>query len=298
MALCEKEELKIKGKVVPRQQMRDLISLKTGGEADLFAIPEDKEDLEVVLSFCKERKIYPLIIGNGTKLLVKEKGVRGVVIKLGASFKQIENHEEEIKVGAGIDLSNLIDFTVKKGLSGLEFLAGIPGTVGGAIVRNAGAFGENISERILSVKMMDRNNSDLVLSNKEIEFGYRTSIFMKRKDWVLVEAKLRLFPGEKDKIFSKLREIKRKKMLSQPLSFPSAGCIFKNPPSYSAGFLIQQAGCAGMRIGDAEVSSHHANFIINKGKATAEDIIRLIEGVQKKVKEKFGIIMETELEII
>jgi len=299
MSLSEKEGLKIKGRVVVHQQMRDLISLRVGGKTDLFVTPEDKKDLATVLSFCKDRRIPHFIIGNGTKLLVKDDGFKGMVIKLGTLFKQIENCGEEIIVGAGMDLSTLIDFVTEKGLSGLEFLTGIPGTVGGAIVRNAGAFGESISRRLLSVRVMDgNNNSDLILSKEDIRFGYRTSIFMKRRDWVLTGAKLRLFPEEKEKILIKLREVKRRKMISQPLSFPSAGCVFKNPPSCSAGLLIQKAGCAGMRIGDAEVSSHHANFIINKGKATAKDIIRLIEEVRRIVKEKFGITLETELEII
>jgi len=293
-----KEGPKIKGKVIPDKPMRDMTSLRIGGAADYFVIPEDLDDLRKILTFCKEGNFPVFIIGNGTKLLVKDEGLRGVVVKLGSSFKQIENHGKVIRVGASVDLSALINFTVDRSLSGLELLAGIPGTVGGAVVRNAGAFGKSLSEKILSVKVLAEDNSDLVLLRDDMEFGYRTSTFWKNKSWVVVEVRLGLTPGTRERIFSLMREARRKKTLTQPLSLPSAGCIFKNPPSFSAGFLIQQAGCAGMRIGDAEVSSHHSNFIVNKGRATAKDMLELMKEVQMRVKDKFGIVLETELEII
>lgn len=293
-----KEGPKIKGKVIPDKSMRDMTSLRIGGAADYFVIPEDLEDLKKILTFCKEGNFPVFIIGNGTKLLVKDEGLRGVVVKLGSSFKQIENHGKVIRVGASVDLSALINFTVDRSLSGLELLAGIPGTVGGAVVRNAGAFGKSLSEKILSVKVLAEDNSDLVLLRDDMEFGYRTSTFWKNKSWVVVEVRLGLTPGTRERIFSLMREARRRKTLTQPLSLPSAGCIFKNPPSFSAGFLIQQAGCAGMRIGDAEVSSHHSNFIVNKGRATAKDMLELMKEVQMRVKDKFGIVLETELEII
>jgi len=298
MEAKQKGKLRIKGKVVTHQPMSDLTSLRIGGMADFFVVPEDLEDLRRVLDFCKENELSFFIIGNGTKLLVRDEGFRGVIIKLGDSFKQIENHNKEIKVGAGVSLPVLINFATEKALSGIESLAGIPGTVGGAIVRNAGAFGQTLSERILSIKVLDRNNSDLTLSKEDVRFGYRTSSFLEKREWVIVEIGLGLFPGEGREIVMRLDEAKKKKTMTQPLSLLSAGCVFKNPSSFSAGFLIQQAGCAGMRIGDAQVSLQHANFIINRGKATAKDVISLMEEVQEKVKNKFGITLETELEII
>ncbi|MFQ6067140.1 MAG: UDP-N-acetylmuramate dehydrogenase [bacterium] len=299
MQIKENQIPKIKGRIVVRQSMKNLTSLKIGGVADFFAVPEDLEDLKLILSFCKREKIPFFVIGNGSKLLVADEGFPGVVIKLGGSFRKIENHKEEIKVGAGADLSTLIDFTAQKGLSGLESLSGIPGTVGGAIARNASAFGRSLSQKVLSAKILDEDDGCLILSNKDMNFGYRSSTFLTHhKDWVIVEVNLSLSPGKKGDIFSRLRETRKRKILTQPISFPSAGCVFKNPSSYPAGYLVQQAGCPGLRIGDAQVSHQHANFIINKGKATAQDVLGLIEEVKKRVQDRFGILLEPELEII
>ncbi|MFQ5835171.1 MAG: UDP-N-acetylmuramate dehydrogenase [bacterium] len=297
MQIKENQIPKIKSRIVAHQSMKNLTSLKIGGVADLFAVPEDLEDLKLILSFCKRKKIPFLVIGNGSKLLVPDEGFKGGIIKLGGSFRKIENHQEEIKVGAGADLSTLIDFTARKGLSGLESLSGIPGTVGGAIVRNASAFGQSLSQRVLSVKILDKDETHVV-TNKDMNFGYRTSTFLAHKDWVIIEVNLALSSGKKEDIFFRLRETRKRKILTQPISFPSAGCVFKNPSSYPAGYLIQQAGCLGMRIGDAQVSHQHANFIINKGKATAQDVLRLIEEVKKRVRDRFGVSLEPELEII
>jgi len=298
MQIREDQLPKIKGKTVIHQSMENLTSLKIGGVADLFVVPEDLEDLKLILSFCKRKKIPFFVIGNGSKLLVPDEGFKGVMIKLGDSFRKIENHKEEIKVGAGADLSTLINFTAQKGLSGLESLSGIPGTVGGAMVRNASAFGQSLSQRVLSVKVLNKGETYFVLSDKDMNFGYRTSTFLAHKDWVIIEVNLALSSGKKEDIFSRLREIRKRKILTQPISFPSAGCVFKNPSSYPAGYLIQQAGCLGLRMGDAQVSHQHANFIINKGKATAQDVLRLIEEVKKRVRDRSGISLEPELEII
>lgn len=294
----EKDIPGIKGKVVIDQPMKELTSIKIGGLADFFVIPDDLDDLKQVLSFCKKENIPFFIMGNGSKLLVKDEGLRGVVIKLGHSFKSIENNGNQIKVGAGVDLTTLIDFATEKGFPGLEFLFGIPGTIGGAIARNVSAFGETLSQKVLSVKVLDGNNSCLALSKKDIDFGYRTSTFLDNKDWIIIEVRLELWSGKKEEIVLRSKEAREKKILTQPLSFPSAGCIFKNPSSHPAGFLIQQAGCLGMKVGNAQVSLQHANFIINKGNATAGDVINLIEKVRKKVKDKFAISLQLELEVI
>ncbi len=298
MQTRKKKRPEIKGKVVIKQPMKELTSLKTGGLADFFVTPEDIDDLKVVLDFCTQEKISPLVIGNGSKLLIRDKELKVVVIKLGEEFKKIKNEDEELIVGAGVNLIHLIDFAAKKGLSGLESLIGIPGTLGGAVVRNASAFGESLSQKIIWAKVLDRNNSGFTLSRKDMDFGYRNSIFLKNKDLVLVEIKLSLSSDSKEKIISKLKEVNRKKIQTQPLSFPSAGCIFKNPSFYSAGYLIQSTGCLGMRVGDAQVSFQHGNFIINKGEARTKDIIQLMEKIRKKVKEKFNILLEPEVEII
>jgi len=298
MEIKELQRLKIRGRVVANQSMKELTSLRIGGEAALFVVPEDLEDLKTVISFCKERGVRLLVIGNGSKLLIRDEGFKGVVAKLGTSFTKIENEGEEITVGAGLDLSTLIDFVAEKGLSGLELLAGIPGTVGGAIARNASAFGQDLGQRVISVRALDNNNGDFTISKEDILFGYRTSIFLGKKDWIITEVKLALSPEKKEDVLSRLREARDKKMKTQPISSPSAGCVFKNPTSSSAGLLIQKAGCSGLRVGDAQVSIQHANFIINKGNARARDIIELIDMVRERVKMSSGITLEPELEII
>jgi len=298
MQIKEMERLKIRGRVVAHQSMKELTSLRIGGQADLFVVPEGLEDLKTVISFCRERRVSFLVIGNGSKLLIRDEGFKGVVVKLGTSFTRIENEGEEITVGAGLDLSTLIDFVAEKGLRGLELLAGIPGTVGGAITRNASAFGQDLGQRVISVRALDNNNGDFTIPKKDILFGYRTSIFLRKRDWTITEVKLALSPGKKEDVLSRLREARDKKMMTQPISLPSAGCVFKNPASSSAGLLIQRAGCSGMRVGDAQVSIQHANFIINKGNATARDTIRLIDMVRERVKASSGITLEPELEII
>ena len=298
MQIKGKNRLKIKGKVVINQPMKELTSIKIGGATDFFVIPQDLDDLKQVLSFCKKEALPFFIMGNGSKLLVRDEGFRGVIIKLGDCFKSIECNGNQIKVGAGVNLSALIDFTANKGFLGLEFLFGIPGTVGGAIARNASAFGETLSQKVLSVKALDGNNNYLILSKEDVNFDYRTSIFLNNKDWIIIEVKLELWPGEKKAITLRLQEVKKRKILTQPLSFPSAGCIFKNPSSHPAGFLIQEAGCLGMKVGNAQVSLQHANFIINKGNATARDVITLIEKIKKRVEDKFNISLDQELEII
>lgn len=294
----EKDKPKIKGRVVINQPTKELTSIKIGGLADLFVIPEDLDDLKKVLSFCRKGNLPFFIMGSGSKLLVRDKGFRGVIIKLGESFKSIVSNGNQVRVGAGVDLATLIDFAAKKSFPGLESLLGIPGTVGGAIARNVSAFGKTLSEKVLSVKVLDGNDNCLVLSKKDIDFGYRTSTFLHNKDWVIIEVRLELWPGKKEEIILRSRQARERRTLTQPLSFSTAGCIFKNPSSHPAGFLIEEAGCLGMKVGNAQVSLQHANFIINKGNATARDVISLIEEVRKKVEDKFDISLELELEVI
>jgi len=294
----EKDKLRIKGRVVINQPTKELTSIKIGGLADLFVIPEDLDDLKKVLSFSRKENLSFFIMGSGSKLLVRDKGFRGVIIKLGESFKSILSNGNQVRVGAGVDLATLIDFAAKKSFPGLESLLGIPGTVGGAIARNVSAFGKTLSEKVLSVKVLDGNNNCLVLSKKDIDFGYRTSTFLYNKDWVIIEVRLELWPGKKEDIILRSRQARERRTLTQPLSFSTAGCIFKNPSSHPAGFLIEAAGCLGMKVGNAQVSLQHANFIINKGNATARDVISLIEKIRKKVEDKFAISLELELEVI
>ncbi len=300
MEIKEMRGLKIRGRVVAQQSMKELTSLRIGGQAYLYVVPEDLEDLKTVISFCKDSGLSFLVIGNGSKLLIRDEGFKGVVVKLGSSFARIkmENEGDGITVGAGLSLSTLIDFASEKELSGLEQLVGIPGTVGGAIARNASAFGQDFGQHVMWAKALDNSIVDFTVPGKDILFGYRTSVFLGKKDWIITEVNLALPAGRKEEIISRLREAKDRKMRTQPISLPSAGCVFKNPPSCSAGLLIQRAECSGMRVGDAQVSTQHANFIVNKGEAAARDVIELIDMVRERVKANSGITLEPELEII
>ena len=298
MQIMEQKGLRINGEVVRDKSMSELTSFKIGGLADLFVVPYTLDDLRKVINFCKQDKTPFFVIGNGSKLLVRDEGFRGVVVKLGGKFREVEVNSEEVIAGAGVDLPFLINFVAERELAGLESLAGIPGTIGGAVVRNAGAFGDSLSDRIVWAKVIDVNNREFLLCRDEMKFGYRSSLFLEDKNLILIEVKLRLSSDRKERIVSRVKEVARRKMQTQPLSFPSAGCVFKNPPFYSAGYLIQNTGCLGMTVGDAQVSFQHGNFIINKGRAKAKDIIQLIEKVRERVREKFNIDLEPEIEII
>jgi len=298
MQIMEQKGLRINGEVVRDKSMSELTSFKIGGLADLFVVPYTLDDLRKIINFCRQDKTPFFVIGNGSKLLVRDEGFRGVVVKLGGKFREVEVNSEEVIAGAGVDLPFLINFVAERELAGLESLAGIPGTIGGAVVRNAGAFGDSLSDRIVWAKVIDVNNREFLLYRDEMKFGYRSSLFLEDKNLILIEVKLRLSSDRKERIVSRVKEVARRKMQTQPLSFPSAGCVFKNPPFYSAGYLIQNTGCLGMTVGDAQVSFQHGNFIINKGKAKAKDIIQLIEKVRERVRKKFNIDLEPEIEII
>ena len=300
-ALGEKNPT-VSGEIVTGKSLRELTSFRAGGTADYFITLQDMTDLWNVFAHCDAKDIPFVVVGNGSKLLFQDEGFRGAVIKLAGEFCSTQVEGEQLVVGAGTDLGTLLGCAVDNELAGLEFLAGIPGTVGGAVVRNAGAFGKSLSERIVSVTVLDTTTSGTkstsVLDSGLMEFDYRTSVFLHRRELVLIEVRLQLTPDSADKIVERVAQASKKKKQTQPLSYPSAGCVFKNPAHYSAGYLIQNAGCLGMRIGDAQVSFQHGNFIINKGEATAQDIIELMERVKQTVKVKYGVQLEPEIEIL
>jgi UDP-N-acetylmuramate dehydrogenase len=261
-------------------------------------VPSDEDDLKALLAFAAEQSLPYLVIGNGTKLLVRDSGFPGMMIKLGQAFTQIAQEEDRLRAGAGADLSGVIQYAADQGLSGLENLAGIPGTLGGGIVRNVSAYDAWLTRHVRWVRALDRDREYVLLPQEKLRFSYRSSVFLERRDLVVVEAELSLQPGDREEILSRMRQATTRKLESQPLSWPSAGCIFKNPDSRSAGSLIEQSGCLGLAVGGARVSPRHGNFVINTGTATAADILRLMEEVQTRVRDKFGVTLEPELEIV
>ncbi|MBM4128632.1 MAG: UDP-N-acetylmuramate dehydrogenase [Nitrospira sp.] len=289
-----------KGEVKFMEPMSSHTSLRIGGPAEFFVIPHDLTSLGNVILTLKKRGISFLALGGGTNMLVRDGGIEGVVISF-QSFSRIEilREEEEfvtLLVEAGKPLKRLVSFTSEKGYSGMEGLSGIPGTVGGAIYGNAGAFGHEIKDVLISVSLMDKEGKVEKFKAEEFGFGYRSSGIS--SDQLIISAEIRLKKDKKEDVAARIEGFLKKKCEKQPFSEPSAGCVFKNPPGSSAGKLIDEAGCKGMRKGDVEVSSLHANFFVNKGRARASDFIRLMEEVSQRVKEKFGVILEPEIRIV
>ncbi len=293
-------EISFEGDVRYMEPMMKHTSLRIGGPADLFVVPRNLSSLKNILSVLNRKKIPFFIIGGGTNILIKDGGIDGVVISL-ASFKKIEILSENemnvrVYVETGTPLQRLVNFSKEKGYSGIEGLAGIPGSVGGAICGNAGAFGYEMKDVIISVSVMNNEGNVKNQGAETIDFGYRRSGIPSAG--LLLSSEILLKKDDKKHVSAKIEDFLKRKWESQPLSEPSAGCIFKNPPELSAGKLIEEAGCKGMRMGGVEVSSTHADFFINKGKARAVDFIRLMEEVTQRVKEKFQVILEPEIKIV
>lgn len=271
--------------------IKDFTTYKLSGKMKDVYFPSDLDELKDLLKSDFEFKI----IGNGSNLIISE-SYEGNFIKL-SNFNSISFDGNTVKVGCGYSLSKLSLECARKGLSGLEFACGIPGSVGGAIYMNAGAYGNNISDVLISVTILDDNLNIRSLSNSELNFGYRNSVF-KNKNYVILDGTFVLNNKKSDLILNEINDIMESRRSKQPLEFPSAGSVFRNPEGYSAGRLVQKANLQGEHVGDAYVSLKHANFIINKGHASAEDIIKLIDIVRDRVKEEYGIDLVLEQEII
>ncbi len=288
------------GEVRFAEPMKDHTSLKIGGLADAYASPQDAVSLKNVLVQLRKKEIPFLVVGGGTNLLVKDGGVEGVVISLRNS-RRIEFVKEEdgmviFFVEAGAPLQKLVGFAKENGFSGMEGLVGIPGLLGGAIAGNAGAFGYEIKDVIQSVTAMHANGRLDRIDASELGFGYRTAKIPAGA--VILSANIRFKKGEKADVEQRVDAFLREKREKQPISEHSAGCVFKNPQGASAGKLIDEAGCKGMRIGDVEISRVHANFFINKGNGTASDFMKLMDEVRKKVMTASGVELEPEIRIV
>ena len=278
------------------ENMSNHIHFKVGGPVDILLIPSKVSQVVETLKICKNENIPYFIIGNGSNLLVKDGGIRGVVIKL-SNLLSIEVNGNIIKASSGTLLEDVSKKAVENSLTGFEFACGIPGSVGGAVFMNAGAYDGEMAHVIKSARVIDENCNIKNLTKEELELGYRSSIVMK-KGYVVIEATVELESGEYASIKDKIDDLTNRRESKQPLEYPSAGSTFKRPEGYFAGKLIQDAGLKGASLGGAAVSEKHSGFVINKDGATAEDVLNLIAHVQNEVKKQFGVELHTEVRII
>jgi UDP-N-acetylmuramate dehydrogenase len=294
---AELQELNI-GKVKRNELLSQHTTMKIGGPADIFIEPSSLENIQKVMTFIKERQIPWRAIGRGSNLLVSDKGIEGVVIKLGTGLNHLDINESTITVGGGHSLVSLSTLISKKGLSGLEFASGIPGSVGGAVYMNAGAHGSDISKILTKAHILFEDGSIGWLSNDEMEFTYRTSVLQNKRPGIVLEAEFQLTKGDRTAIVAQMQKNKDYRKDTQPWNFPCAGSIFRNPLPNYAGKLIEEAGLKGFQIGGAKISEMHGNFIVNAGNATAKDVLDLIQYIKDEILNLYGVKMETEVEII
>lgn len=278
------------------EPMKNHTTFRIGGNADYF-VSASKEQLTKILAVAKQDEVPVTIIGNGSNLLVKDGGIRGLVVEIGKSMEDIQVHGNCITAGTGALLSKIARAAADAGLSGLEFASGIPGSLGGAVVMNAGAYGGEMKQVLVSAKVLDKDGEEKTLSNEELELSYRHSC-IEEKGYIVVEATIRLNPREKEQILEEMEDIRKRRLAKQPLEFPSAGSTFKRPEGYFAGKLIQDCGLSGYAVGGAQISEKHNGFVINKGNATAQDVQNLIEDVKKEVYRQFQVELVPEVKII
>jgi UDP-N-acetylmuramate dehydrogenase len=286
----------IKGKVLFDAPMRQFTSMKVGGAADCLLFPKGLDELRKVIQSARRRKIPFLILGKGTNLVVRDKGVRGWVINLTQGMKKIEIDGEIVEAEAGLSLQRLVHFSIQKGFTGLEPFSGIPGTVGGGVAMNAGAWGVELKDILLSVTLMKEDGEIVERSRSRLRFSYRGLVIP--SSWIILKGRFQLKKGKREEILERVESYSEMRKKKQPLDYPSAGSVFKNPEEGPAGKWIEETGLKGFRIGQAMISERHANFIINLGRAKAEEVIRLMEFVEKRVYEKKGISLEREVKVV
>lgn len=286
----------VKGRILYDEPLSRYTSFRIGGPADCMLFPKDVEDLKAVLRLASKEKIPYVILGGGNNTLVRDGGIRGIVLNLEETLQDLLAEGEEVKAGAGVRLSRLLALCSKLGLSGLEPLTGVPGTVGGAVWGNAGAFGGTISDRLTRLRVVTRDGQELTLERENLDFSYRRSSLPEGS--VVVEAAFTLARGDPQEIRRKIAQLLIQRNRSQPVELRSAGSVFKNPPGDYAGRLVEEVGLKGYRIGDAQVSPKHGNFIVNLGRATAKDVLALVQLVKDRVREKKGVELDLEIRVV
>lgn len=292
--LLEEENI---GKILKDESLKKYNTYKIGGKAKLVVFPKNEEKLINLLKIIKDNNIKYKVIGKGSNLIFSDKDYEGILIRLD-EFNKLEINDTKVVVGAGYSMVKLSLDTAKLGLSGLEFAAGIPGTIGGAVFMNAGAYKSDISELIDEIKVIDENLNIKIMKKDELDFSYRGSFLQKHKEYICIEATLNFNYGDIDEIKEKMEKRKNRRLETQPLEYPSAGSVFRNPDDVPAGKLIEDAGLKGKMIGGAMVSDKHANFIINKNNASAADIYNLINEVKTKIKQQTGVELRQEQEFV
>lgn len=278
------------------EPMKKHTTFRVGGPADVLVQP-DETALAAILALCRQYHVSYSFIGNGSNLLVGDKGIRGVVIEMTDPMGNIEVDATKITAQAGAMLSKIANTAASNGLGGMEFAAGIPGSVGGAVVMNAGAYGGEMKDIIEKVYVLDENGAQLELDRDALDLGYRHSCIPEKK-YIVTKVVLELVPRNEAEIRSEMKELNEKRAEKQPLQYPSAGSTFKRPEGYFAGKLIMDAGLRGYQVGGAQVSEKHCGFVINKGDATAADICQLMRDVSDKVQAQFGVVLEPEVKMI
>lgn len=283
-----------KGALLENEPMKKHTTFRIGGAADYFAVPVLAEEVKGIVSVCKEMNVPYYIIGNGSNLLVSDKGYKGVIIQLYKAMSDVTVEGDNIRAQAGASLAKIANTALEASLAGFEFAAGIPGTIGGACVMNAGAYGGEMKDVLQEVTVLTSEGEVLTLTNEELELGYRTSVIAK-KDYIVLEALIRLQPDSREEIKAVMDDLRGRRLNKQPLEYPSAGSTFKRPEGYFAGKLIEDAGLRGFRVGGAQVSEKHCGFVVNAGGATAADVDELMKQVAAKVQEQFGVRLEPEV---
>ena len=284
-------------KVLVKEPMAAHTTFRIGGPADYFVMPETVEELANVLKLCREEKVPYFILGNGSNLLVGDKGFSGVVIQLYKNFDGLSVEGTKVTAKSGAMLIRVAKEAAKAGLTGLEFASGIPGTIGGAMVMNAGAYGGEMKDVVTSVTVLTQNGDIKTLSGEEMNFRYRGSV-VEEEGYIVLEAVMELAEGKLEEIQARIEELSVQRRTKQPIEYPSAGSTFKRPEGYFAGKLIQDANLRGYQVGGAQVSEKHCGFVINAGGATAADVMQLMQDVSDRVKEQFGVTLEPEVKRI
>jgi UDP-N-acetylmuramate dehydrogenase len=286
------------GSVKVNEPLANHTTMKIGGPADILIEPSSIDNLKIAVDTIKDSGIKWTVIGRGSNLLVSDNGIEGAVIKLGSGLDELVIEGTKVLAGGGLSLVNFAITISRKGLSGLEFAGGIPGSIGGAVYMNAGAHGSDISQILEKAYVLFEDGSLEWLSNEEMKFSYRTSVLQKERPGIVVAAVFQLKEGNREEIVAELQKNKDYRKETQPYNYPSCGSVFRNPLPNYAGNLIEKSGLKGHRIGGAQISELHANFIVNTGNAKAEDVLGLIQHVKDTVMELHGVKMETEVEII
>lgn len=297
MYINEIEKIILKDKIYINEPMSKHTSFKIGGPAECFIKVQTVEELKSILKFSKENDIHLTIIGNGSNILVSDEGIKGIVLKIEIDTFELNSQTAQLKVGSGVKLGWIAQKCLKQELTGFEFASGIPGTIGGAIRMNAGAHGREMKDVVTTITYIDRNGKMYKIQNEQANFEYRNSLFA-HKDYIILEVEMQLEKGNAEEIKAKMTEYATYRKEKQPIEYPSAGSTFKRGTDFITAKLIDDCGLKGYQIGGAQISEKHAGFIINKYNATAKDVIKLMEYTKEQVYNKFGKVIEPEIEIL